>query len=199
MVIHNDNPSFQLLVSTTEELIQEKGCRQTTLQEIINRSGLSKGAIYHYVRSKDELFALILQEKIEEINASFLQTVEKAQCGDLLNPLSAISSGLFQQAAKAQSVTNQIFIYLLSQQDKPEIKEILHNVFEYSIQTSMRWLNIGKQGGAISESLDVKKTAIFLMVMTYGLRVVNSLSSLSEEFGEEDLLAMMARVIGGLD
>jgi hypothetical protein len=144
------------------------------------------------------LFTLILQE-IEEINASFLQKVEKAQCGDLLNLLSAISSGLFHQASEAQSITNQIFIYLLSQQDKPEIKEILHSVFEYSIQTSVKWLNTGKAGGAISESVDVNKTAIFLMVMTYGLRVVNSLSSVSEKFGEEDLLAMMARVIGGLD
>ncbi|WP_245602145.1 TetR/AcrR family transcriptional regulator [Peribacillus kribbensis] len=46
----------------------EIGCKNTTLQEIIKASGLSKGAIYHYVSSKDELFGLIFQNKLQEIN-----------------------------------------------------------------------------------------------------------------------------------
>ena len=62
----HDNPSFQNILLTTEELILEKGCRNTTLKDIIERTGLSKGAIYHYVASKDELFGLILKTKIEQ-------------------------------------------------------------------------------------------------------------------------------------
>ena len=59
-----ENPTFQHILAITEELILEKGCRHTTLKSIIERTGLSKGAIYHYVDSKDELFRLILQSKV---------------------------------------------------------------------------------------------------------------------------------------
>ncbi|WP_175471903.1 helix-turn-helix domain-containing protein [Paenibacillus naphthalenovorans] len=44
-----DQNTFQFILSTTEQLIKEKGCQQTTLQDIMERTGLSKGAIYHYV------------------------------------------------------------------------------------------------------------------------------------------------------
>ncbi|MFM9327509.1 TetR/AcrR family transcriptional regulator [Paenibacillus mesotrionivorans] len=62
--------TLKAVLETTERLAAEIGCQNTTLQEIIKRSGMSKGAIYHYVQSKDELFGLILEEhmikKVEE-------------------------------------------------------------------------------------------------------------------------------------
>ncbi|ALS22500.1 MULTISPECIES: TetR/AcrR family transcriptional regulator [Paenibacillus] len=66
-----DQNTFQFILSTTEQLIKEKGCQQTTLQDIMERTGLSKGAIYHYVKSKDELFGKILLGYMEELNHSF--------------------------------------------------------------------------------------------------------------------------------
>lgn len=56
------SPTLRAVLETTEQLAAEIGCQNTTLQEIIKRSGMSKGAIYHYVQSKDELFGLILEE-----------------------------------------------------------------------------------------------------------------------------------------
>ncbi|MDF2935058.1 MAG: transcriptional regulator BetI [Paenibacillaceae bacterium] len=56
------SPTLKAVLETTEQLAAEIGCQNTTLQEIIKRSGMSKGAIYHYVQSKDELFGLILEE-----------------------------------------------------------------------------------------------------------------------------------------
>jgi AcrR family transcriptional regulator len=66
-----DHPShtLRLVLETTEKLAAEIGCQNTTLQEIIKRSGISKGAIYHYVQSKDELFGLILeQHMLKKVN-----------------------------------------------------------------------------------------------------------------------------------
>lgn len=75
----HQNPSFQLLLTATEELILEKGCQQTTLQDIMKRSGLSKGAIYHYVKSKDELLGLLLQRRFAAISQRFYQTVREGE------------------------------------------------------------------------------------------------------------------------
>ncbi|MDY0393918.1 TetR/AcrR family transcriptional regulator [Virgibacillus halophilus] len=69
----------ELLLDTTKDLVQEKGCNNMTLNDIIKRTKLSKGAIYHYVRSKDELLALVLQERMEKINDRFFEKVNEGK------------------------------------------------------------------------------------------------------------------------
>lgn len=52
-----------------EQLFSEKGYDQTTMQDIIEKSGMSRGAIYHQYESKQEILqALTLraQEKVRE-------------------------------------------------------------------------------------------------------------------------------------
>lgn len=52
--------TWEKLLDETERLIKEKGCQKTTLKDIMERTGLTKGGIYHYVESKNELFAQLM-------------------------------------------------------------------------------------------------------------------------------------------
>ncbi len=185
------HPTMQLVLTATQELIKEKGCQKTTLQDIITKTGLSKGAIYHYVKSKDELYAMVLQSSLEKINENFQKRVSDAKHGDLENPLEAIVKGLFQQFDPKLDVTNQIFIYLLSQKDKPEIASILQNLFQFSLKMSTKWIEEGQKGGAIPQELDAKKTAVFIMLNVYGLRVVKSIPGTEGILNESDLFTIM--------
>jgi AcrR family transcriptional regulator len=185
------HPTMQLVLAATQELIKEKGCQKTTLQDIIAKTGLSKGAIYHYVKSKDELYAMVLQSGLEKINENFQKRVSHAKHGDLENPLEAIVKGLFQQFDPKLNVTNEIFIYLLSQKDKPEIASILQHLFQFSLQLSTRWIEEGQKGGAIPEELDARKTAVYLMLHVYGLRVVKTIPGTEGILNESDLFTIM--------
>lgn len=189
-----NHPTFHALLAAAQELILEKGCRNTTLQDILTRTGLSKGAIYHYVKSKDELFALILQSGIEQTNARFSEQVEKASYGDLKNPLAAIVNGMFSKNDAERDVTDQIFIYLLSHKDKPGIAELLASVFRFSLETSVRWIEIGQRGGAIPSELDAQQTAVFLAMLTYGFRVMKSIPD-ATELRPDDLFTLMFKVL----
>ena len=45
-----------LIIDTAARLFVEKGYEHTSIQDIINNlGGLSKGAIYHHFKSKDEI------------------------------------------------------------------------------------------------------------------------------------------------
>ncbi|WP_027092074.1 TetR/AcrR family transcriptional regulator [Cohnella thermotolerans] len=57
--------TLQLLLDTARQLIREKGCMKTTFSDIMERSGLSKGAIFHYVKGKDDLLGMLLRSGIE--------------------------------------------------------------------------------------------------------------------------------------
>ncbi|GAB3051414.1 TetR/AcrR family transcriptional regulator [Virgibacillus ainsalahensis] len=179
--------NFRHLLLITEELIQEKGCKKTTLQDIIQNSGLSKGAIYHYVRSKDELFGLILQIKTEKTNEDFHKETKKANTG-LEGPLRAIANGM-KYLTDEEDVTNVIFIYLLSRKEEPAIADILSHIYEHSIHLSVSWIEAGQRAGVITDDLDAKQTAMMFMTFSYGLRVramidASNMSNASQEFHE---------------
>ena len=172
-----NNHSFHHICSITEEIILEKGCRSTTLKDIIERSGLSKGAIYHYVASKDELFGLILKSKIEEMNETFHQRIAHS-----INEPSPdfgsfnVVSQFFHSRKNPQDTGNLIFIYLLSQ-DNEKVKKILQDIFKYTKETGTRWIKMGQENGVIPASIDAEKMSTLMMTFSYGIRVTQLLSS----------------------
>jgi AcrR family transcriptional regulator len=173
------NASFQHILDTAEQLIREKGCRKTTLQDIIERSGLSKGAIYHYVSGKDELFGLILQSKVEQMNLQFDSVVSQAAPREAMGPIRFVAQSMADQT-EDQDVSNKIFIYLLSQIDNPKVAAILRKLYRYALQTATQWIETGQKAGAIPQSVDAAKMAVMFMVFTYGLRVQNVIAESSD-------------------
>ncbi|KAB2384832.1 TetR/AcrR family transcriptional regulator [Actinomadura montaniterrae] len=50
------------IIEEAERLFAEKGFAATSLQDIADAAGMTRPAIYHYVRSKDDLLARLVQE-----------------------------------------------------------------------------------------------------------------------------------------
>ncbi|MCM1175189.1 MAG: TetR/AcrR family transcriptional regulator [Blautia sp.] len=58
-----------LILDVATRLFMEKGYEHTSIQDIIaNLGGLSKGAIYHHFRSKEEILAAVTDRMTEESN-----------------------------------------------------------------------------------------------------------------------------------
>ena len=58
------------IVSAAWKLFYEQGYEDTTIEEIIEESGTSKGSFYHYFEGKDALLsslAYMMDEKYEEL------------------------------------------------------------------------------------------------------------------------------------
>ena len=45
--------TVEKILSAAERLFAQKGYAKTTLQDIIDTTGLSKGAVYHHFKSKE--------------------------------------------------------------------------------------------------------------------------------------------------
>ncbi|WP_312474838.1 TetR/AcrR family transcriptional regulator [Neobacillus sp.] len=191
-----NNPSFQHILTITEAIILEKGCRNTTLKDIIERSGLSKGAIYHYVDSKDELFGLILKSKIEEMNEKFHMTITRSIKDESLNQGHfGVVSQFFHSRQNTNDIGNLIFIYLLSQ-DNEKVKKILNDIFRYSKETGTQWIKMGQANGVIPENIDAEKMATLMMTFSYGLRVTQILTTTEEDKIESnDIFKMIIKTL----
>ncbi len=62
------------ILDTAERLFIEKGYDQTSLQDILTATGLSKGAIYHHFLSKEEIFYFVC-DRIGQRNGEILSEV----------------------------------------------------------------------------------------------------------------------------
>ncbi len=61
--------TVNLILDVAMRLFMEKGYEQTSIQEIIdNLGGLSKGAIYHHFKSKEEILIAVTDRMTEESN-----------------------------------------------------------------------------------------------------------------------------------
>ena len=59
--------TVNLIVDVAYRLFMEKGYERTSIQDIIdNLGGLSKGAIYHHFKSKEDILVTVTNKMTEE-------------------------------------------------------------------------------------------------------------------------------------
>ncbi|MBW5446116.1 TetR family transcriptional regulator [Cohnella sp. CFH 77786] len=182
----------KLLLDTTKELIREKGCHTITMKDIMARSGLSKGAIFHYVKSKDEIFVWVLQDRLEETNRRFMNEVEQGR-RSFPEPMRMIAESI-EAYAKAD-LTNKVLMYLLGKEDQPVIAEALRQHYDRSVELSRQWIEVGQRHGAIPESVDAAKAADMFVLLTLGLRVRSTIPSTQAVFGAQDFTALITNIL----
>lgn len=56
----------QELVSAARELYQSGSYKQVTMRDLMEKLGIAKGTIYHYFRSREELFEAVVEDIINE-------------------------------------------------------------------------------------------------------------------------------------
>lgn len=185
--------TIRQLLDATKELLREKSCHAITMKDIMEKSELSKGAIFHYVKSKDEIFAWVLQERLEETNQQFMKEVEQ-RGGTFDGPMQTISSSL-TALEDANEVTNKVLMYLLGKEDEPAVAEVLQNFYKRSVHLSKQWILIGQQHGVIQGSVDPDKTAEMFVLLSFGLRVRSSFQTIPASFTAQDLSSFMVRTL----
>ena len=63
------------LLDTARELFAENGFQATRTEEIVQRAGLTRGALYHHFRDKEDLFRAVYEEVGDEVIQLAVATV----------------------------------------------------------------------------------------------------------------------------
>ena len=102
----NKNPeeTVNLILDVAYRLFMEKGYEYTSIQDIIDHlGGLSKGAIYHHFKSKDDILIAVTDRMTEESN----QMLTKIRDRSDLNGIEKLKT-LFSDSLN-RSVQDEIF------------------------------------------------------------------------------------------
>ena len=80
------------LLQTAAEVLAERGYTETTLAELIARSGLTKGAFYFHFSSKEQLALAVIEEKQRQWIDSVVQVIGDEPCA--FDQLRAVAAAL---------------------------------------------------------------------------------------------------------
>ena len=109
------------MYDTAAKLFAKRGFAGTTLQDIADEMGISRPALYHYVKSKDELLAKLVIEMTEGNTAQILSvTTDPA-----LTPIEKLSRIAHEMACNRALQPSRFLLLERSEADlSPELSEI---------------------------------------------------------------------------
>ncbi|MEK8127581.1 TetR/AcrR family transcriptional regulator [Paenibacillus filicis] len=176
--------TIRLLIATVHTLLGTKSCDEIRMKDITRASGLSTGAVFHYVNSMEELFALVLNKHLEEVNDRFMERVDM-ETNNFQGPFQAITQGL-AQLEDPEEMTNKMLMYLLGKSGQPPVAASLQAFYEYWVRLSRTWIETGQQHGVIPDTVRAGWAAELFVLISFGLRTRSMIPSGSHTFRAVD-------------
>ena len=119
MAKKNQRKTKSRIVSAAWKLFYEQGYEDTTIEEIIEVSGTSKGSFYHYFEGKDALLgslAYMMDEKYEELEPGI---AEDADCYEVLLYLNHELMIMIEDSINLELLTELYSTQLTTRGEKP--------------------------------------------------------------------------------
>lgn len=167
------------ILFTALKLILKKGYANVTMNELVAASGLSKGAFYHYFKSKEQIYFETLDKYFFSYMASFDLEYNKAL---------SFKSNLFQVftmfigfAAEIESMIgpeNPMISYyntlLESAIRSDEIKKKVGNYYELWMDRIGGWIDFAQSNNEIDPNLDPEILSKHISGLMEGVMIIYS-------------------------
>jgi AcrR family transcriptional regulator len=69
------------LLLAARELFTERGYQDASIQDVLDRTGVSRGALYHHFATKEQLFEAVLEQVETEIEQELIAATSTAEPG----------------------------------------------------------------------------------------------------------------------
>lgn len=135
------------LTAAALDLFVEKGFAATRLDDVAARAGVSKGTVYLYFKSKEDLFKAVIRENIVPVLEAG-EAIVAAHQGDSASLLRKILAGWWQQIG-ATDLAGVPKLMISEARNFPEVARFYH---EHAIQRGRRlFVGVLERGVASGE------------------------------------------------
>jgi len=151
------------IISAAEELFFTKGIANTTMDEIAEKVELSKGAIYLYFKSKEELFAAIAQRGLSIVHELFMTALTRGNNG--LERLQAIGKEFYRFHLEYPNYFSAIFYHEFHAAVLHKENAIASELWEKAeelMEVTTRVIQEGIDDGSIRADVEPQMAAIIL-------------------------------------
>lgn len=151
----------KIIVETAAELFARKGFGATSLDDIAERLGATKGALYYHIKNKEEILRLIYL-MVLSVSEEPLRRIAEAS----LPPAEKLGQAIIHHTAVAANRSPAMTVFYREQQhlSGPFAKEIILRKKEYE-RYFEQIIQEGQDAGFFTSDLDAKITAFGLLGM----------------------------------
>ncbi|MFB5189749.1 TetR/AcrR family transcriptional regulator [Alicyclobacillus fastidiosus] len=154
-------------MKAASECFSKKGFHNTTMQDIIQQSHLSPGAIYRYFKSKDELIQAIALKRQSAERDILEQPLNSTDVMDILEKLSSHFFGSLEtdETMKDRRVGVQMWAEAII---NPEILQITNRGIEAPLAELKKVFAHAQEHGTIDKDIDSEALARVIVALFQG-------------------------------
>ncbi|NBB28808.1 TetR/AcrR family transcriptional regulator [Cellulophaga sp. BC115SP] len=185
------NNSREHILQTAFKLLLQKSYHEVTMQDIVQVSGMSKGAFYHYFNSKEAVFKEVVQHFFQESvhgNLSNIQSISLWEfCVQYINLLINRIAKYNAETGDSSGVlrANQYILIFDAMKMFPEFRDMQQKLQQQELET---WTNVVAQArskGEIASKMNDIQIAKQFIYLSYGIGAYHVLSSQIAELSTE--------------
>jgi TetR/AcrR family transcriptional regulator, transcriptional repressor for nem operon len=189
---NNPEETLENILSISAKLFIEKGFDKTSIQDIINELGMSKGAIYHHFKSKEEILDAVLLKHSYQLEQMLKQwihdnaasTAREKLIKILENNWGYIEENSLDKVAVSQTNNAQLILGAM----KTTIKN--------SAPIFAKLMYEGKEDGSITTEYPDECSQVFFLLINFWCDPMNFECSLQELINRLKFLQQMMKNMG---
>jgi TetR/AcrR family transcriptional regulator len=160
----------QVIIDAAEKVIFSKGYAVSTMDDVAEAAELSKGTIYLYYKTKEELYYAITLRGLKILTTLFQRAFEEGKNG--LEKTFSIGRAFLRFSTDHPNYFNALGFYEMHEPDCSDADSFICKCddagFE-SLNIFIQAIKIGTVDGSIRPDLDPVKTALLLWGQTAGI------------------------------
>lgn len=164
---HNRKQEF---LTTALELFYTKGYEHTTIQDIIDRMEVSKGAFYHYFESKEDVIISIAKDYSDRAVRIMKQIIDRADL-NAVEKLNVVFSSINEYKYREREWRNKFKDAVKSAENLKLQNKLIYYMKRDAIDLFEELFIKGKEEGVIGDPVNTAEMADFFLNTIFSLNI----------------------------
>ena len=176
------------ILDTARKVFMEKGFKSVTMKDIVEACDISRGGLYLYFGSTEEIFLEVLKMEAGEADDLFTDNItEDATAADIL--MLFLKEQKRELLRKKNTLTVATYEYFFSV-EVPKKDNILKKQFDSAVKIIEKLIEAGVENGEF-ECDDCRVTARNIMFVLEGLKITARTIGITSETVDEELMHIL--------
>ncbi|MDR7855070.1 TetR/AcrR family transcriptional regulator [Tissierella sp.] len=163
----------EIIIQHAFDLFAEKGYSDTSIDDIVKASRISKGGIYYYFHSKEEIFLEIARERLRQRNSLTKESNNTMSNREkIINYINWTLTGFFEE--KIQKMSRFTFEFWSVLARNPSMSDKAKERYKLFYDDLAEILQQGVESGEFKEDIDIASMVYIILSTMDGIGFVNS-------------------------
>ena len=181
----------QYILDTASKVFVEKGYKNVTMKDIVEACDISRGGLYLYFGSTEELLLAVLQKDAEEIDDIFSESIAgEDSAADILTLF--LKEQKKELLRKKNNLTMAVYEYAFENKEKKD--QMMRRQFEAGVRVLEKLIESGISSGEFYCE-NPKGAANNIMYVLEGMKINSQTMGITEAMVDEQLLYLMAGLL----